>query len=56
MTVEEFRSTFYEYYVKCEENGEDDYKEIVNNFCNLYATSFEEYTAMWEILMDGIEN
>lgn len=29
--------------------------EDVNNFCNQYATSYEEYMAIWEILEDFLK-
>ena len=51
--MEEFRNNFYEYFMKCEENGEaDDIRKVVNDFCNIYATSIEEYFTMQEILYD----
>lgn len=30
--------------------------ESAREFCNTYATSYEEYTALYEILTDGIED
>ena len=29
--------------------------ESVNDFCKIYATSYEEYMALYEILTDGLE-
>ena len=29
--------------------------ESVYDFCNIYATSYEEYMALYEILTDGLE-
>ena len=29
--------------------------ESVNDFCNIYATSYEEYMALYEILTDRLE-
>lgn len=29
--------------------------ESAREFCNTYATSYEEYTALYEILIDGME-
>jgi hypothetical protein len=29
--------------------------ESVNDFCNIYATSYEEYTALYELLADALE-
>ena len=29
--------------------------DSVRDFCNTYATSFEEYTALYELLTDGLE-
>lgn len=28
--------------------------ESVNDFCNIYATSYEEYMALYEILTDNM--
>lgn len=28
--------------------------ESVNDFCNTYATSFEEYMALYELLTEGM--
>ena len=36
------------------ENHEYTY-ESAKEFCNVYATSYEEYTALYEILTAGIE-
>lgn len=29
-------------------------EESVNNFCNINATSYEEYMTLWELLTDSI--
>lgn len=29
--------------------------EAVNDFCNIYATSYEEYMALWELLSEMVE-
>lgn len=29
--------------------------ESVNDFCNIYATSYEEYMALYELLADALE-
>lgn len=28
--------------------------ESVSDFCNIYATSYEEYVALYELLADGL--
>jgi len=30
-------------------------EESINNFCNIYATSYEEYMAIYELLADELE-
>ena len=30
-------------------------EENINNFCNIYATSYEEYMYIYELLMDSVE-
>lgn len=52
MTREEFAAAWEEY--------SDKYgliawtAEGINDFCNIYATSYEEYMAMWEELTDMV--
>lgn len=29
-------------------------EESINDFCNYYATSYEEYMAIYELLMDSL--
>ena len=38
--------------------NDEDYdftEENINNFCNIYATSYEEYMYIYELLMDSVE-
>jgi hypothetical protein len=51
--MEDFRTKWAEFYDAYYDTME--YGDIVNNFCNINATSYEEYMTMWEILMDGEE-
>ena len=30
-------------------------KDSINDFCNIYATSYEEYMTLWELLTDNLE-
>ena len=30
-------------------------EENINNFCNIYATNYEEYMYIYELLMDSVE-
>ena len=30
-------------------------EENINNFCNIYATSYEKYMYIYELLMDSVE-
>lgn len=29
--------------------------DSINDFCNIYATSYEEYMSLWELLTDNLE-
>ena len=37
------------------DEGHDFTEENINNFCNIYATSYEEYMYIYELLMDSVE-
>jgi hypothetical protein len=39
-----------------ENHSNENITNVVNDFCNIYATSYEEYMAMWEILSDAYLN
>lgn len=52
MSLDELRLAWDEW---CNHHDYDDYKEMVNDFCNMYATSYEEYMTLWEMLMDEEE-
>lgn len=47
MTLVEVRNNWTNW---VEHYGNDD--ESKNNFCNTYATSYEEYMTLWELLTD----
>lgn len=51
MTMSDLAITWAEWY---EQYGASD--ESINNFCNYYATSYEEYNAMWELLKEFKED
>lgn len=52
MTMEELAKNIVIYF-----NDEDNdfTEENINNFCNIYATSYEEYMYIYELLMDSVE-
>lgn len=51
MTMNELAITWAEWY---EQYGAT--AESLNNFCNVHATSYEEYMAMWELLSEMQED
>ncbi len=53
MTLEEFVNAWINFVEG--KNGAPISKYDVNDFCNIYATSYEEYTAMWELLAEWAE-
>ena len=52
MTMEELAKNIVTYF---NDEGHDFTEENINNFCNIYATSYEEYMYIYELLMDSVE-
>lgn len=51
MTMSDLAIAWAEWYEQYGASGES-----INNFCNMYATSYEEYNALWELLAEMQEN
>ena len=51
MTIKDLAIVWAEWY---EQHGAT--QESINDFCNTYASSYEEYMAMWELLAEEQEN
>jgi len=61
MTMDELKQEFFEAYERWSmgdymASSGNTYSDLVNDFCNLNATSYEEYNAMYQLLMDGRED
>ena len=52
MTMEELAKNTVIYF---NDEDHDFTEENINNFCNIYATSYEEYMYIYELLMDSVE-
>ena len=52
MTIEELTNNIVIYFI---DEDHDFTEENINNFCNIYATSYEEYMYIYELLMAGME-
>ena len=52
MTIEELAKNIVIYF---NDEDRDFTEENINNFCNIYATSYEEYMYIYELLMDSVE-
>jgi hypothetical protein len=52
MTMNDFATAWNEFYENNVDNY-DDLETLINDFCNIHATSYEEYNAMWAILEDA---
>lgn len=52
MTMEELVKNIAIYF---NDEDHDFTEENINNFCNIYATSYEEYMYIYELLMDSVE-
>ena len=52
MTIEELAKNIVIYFI---DEDHDFTEENINNFCNIYATSYEEYMYIYELLMDSVE-
>ena len=52
MTMEELAKNIAIYF---NDEDHDFTEENINNFCNIYATSYEEYMYIYELLMDSVE-
>ena len=52
MTIEELTDNMLTYFII---EDHDFTEENINNFCNIYATSYEEYMYIYELLMDSVE-
>ena len=52
MTMEELAKNIVIYF---NDEDHDFTEENINNFCNIYATSYEEYMYIYELLMDSVE-
>ena len=52
MTIEELTNNSVIYF---NDEDHDFTEENINNFCNIYATSYEEYMYIYELLMDSVE-
>ena len=52
MTMEELVKNIAIYF---NDEDHDFTEENINNFCNIYATSYEEYMYIYELLMDNVE-
>ena len=52
MTMEELVKNITIYF---NDEDHDFTEENINNFCNIYATSYEEYMYIYELLMDSVE-
>jgi hypothetical protein len=50
--MNDFATAWNEFYENNADNY-DDMETLINDFCNIYATSYEEYNAMWAILADA---
>ena len=50
MTMEELAKNIVIYF---NDEDHDFTEENINNFCNIYATSYEEYMYIYELLMDS---
>lgn len=50
MTIEQLRESVATWF--CDRDFSE---ENINNFCNIYATSYEEYMYIYELLMDSVE-
>ena len=50
MTIEQLRESVATWF--CDRDFSE---ENINDFCNIYATSYEEYMYIYELLMDGVE-
>ena len=51
-TIEELIDNILTYFII---EDRDFTEENINNFCNIYATSYEEYMYIYELLMDSVE-
>lgn len=50
MTIEQLRESVATWF--CDRDFSE---ENINDFCNIYATSYEEYMYIYELLMDSVE-
>lgn len=50
MTIEQLRESVATWF--CDRDFSE---ENINNFCNIYATSYEEYMYIYELLTDSVE-
>ena len=52
MTIEELTDNILTYFII---EDRDFTEENINNFCNIYATSSEEYMYLYDLLTDSVE-